>query len=267
MITELPLFYDFGPFRLDTAQHLLLREGAMVALTPKALETLLVLVRNHGRVVEKGELLKHVWPDTFVEEATLSQNVFTLRKILGGKAGSVDEYIQAVPKRGYRFVANVKEQGNAARMMAVGTTMQPAGEDQAVAIAPAITSLAVLPILDVSAEPSAKHLVDGLAEKIVNGLSAIPDLQVRACSTLVRYKRREIDPQKVGRKLRVEAILIGRVSKNGEDVTIRIELVDVRNGWQLWGECYQEKFSNIFSAQEGLARNISEQLRATLRTV
>jgi TolB-like protein len=130
----------------------------------------------------------------------------------------------------------------------------------------AITSLAVLPILDSSADPGAKHLVNGLAENIVNGLSVIPDLQVKACSTLVRYKRREINPQKVGRELGVEAILIGRVSQNGDDVIIRIELVDVRNGWQLWGKRYHEKLSNIFGAQEAIARNISKKLRSTLRT-
>jgi DNA-binding winged helix-turn-helix (wHTH) protein len=129
MSIELPL-YDFGPFRLDPTQHLPLREGSMVALTPKAFETLLLLVRNHGRVVEKDELLKCVWPDSFVGEATLAQNVFTLRKLLGGKAGSVDEYIQVVPKRGYRFVAKVEEQSGAARTDAVGTTTQPAGGDR-----------------------------------------------------------------------------------------------------------------------------------------
>src|SRR6478672_6406108 len=107
MSSTLPRFYDFGAFRLDLTERLLLRAGKTVALTPKAFETLLVLVRNSGRIVEKDELLKSVWLETFVEEATLAQNIFTVRQSLGGSEG--EQYIQTVPKRGYRFVANVTE--------------------------------------------------------------------------------------------------------------------------------------------------------------
>jgi DNA-binding winged helix-turn-helix (wHTH) protein len=72
-------FYEFGPFRLDTAERLLLRDGQHVPLTPKAFETLLILVENCGRVIDKDELLKKVWPDTFVEEVNLAKNVSYLR--------------------------------------------------------------------------------------------------------------------------------------------------------------------------------------------
>ncbi|HEX8139348.1 MAG TPA: winged helix-turn-helix domain-containing protein [Pyrinomonadaceae bacterium] len=102
-------FYEFGDFCLDTKRRVLLRrDGDPVPLTPKALETLLILVRKSGRIVEKKELLEAIWPDTFVEEATLAQNVFTLRKALGH--GRPDhQYIQTVPKYGYRFIADVRE--------------------------------------------------------------------------------------------------------------------------------------------------------------
>src|SRR6266403_354021 len=104
MSSEHARFFDFGPYRVDAIQRLLLREGIPVPLTPKALDTLLTLIRNNGRVVDKDELLKSIWPDSFVGEATLAQNIFTVRKTLGGSEG--DQYIQTVPKRGYRFVAN-----------------------------------------------------------------------------------------------------------------------------------------------------------------
>src|SRR5258707_385723 len=110
MSDRLPYLYEFGRFRVDPVQHILLRNGEPVPLSPKSFETLLVLVRSRGRLVDKNELLRCVWPDTFVEEATLAQNVFTLRKLLRrDDAGSVDEYIKTVPKRGYRFVATVTE--------------------------------------------------------------------------------------------------------------------------------------------------------------
>src|SRR5256885_1450920 len=89
--------YEFGPFRLDTADRLLLRDGEAVPLTPKAFEMLLVLVEYSGRVLGKEELMKRVWPDSFVEEANLSHHVFTLRKALGeDKSGN--QYIQTVPR-------------------------------------------------------------------------------------------------------------------------------------------------------------------------
>jgi Tol biopolymer transport system component/DNA-binding winged helix-turn-helix (wHTH) protein len=100
--------YEFGPFRLDVSERVLLREGRPVALTPKAIETLLVLVRNSGHIVDKDDLMKEVWPDVFVEEASLARNVSVLRKILR-KNASKNQYIETIPKRGYRFTADVKE--------------------------------------------------------------------------------------------------------------------------------------------------------------
>ncbi len=98
--------YEFGPFRLDAGEHLLLRDGEAVPLTPKAFDLLLALVVHHGHLLEKDELLKKVWPDTFVEEANLASNISQLRKALGdGENGQ--RYIETVPKRGYRFVSNV----------------------------------------------------------------------------------------------------------------------------------------------------------------
>jgi DNA-binding winged helix-turn-helix (wHTH) protein len=100
--------YEFGPFRLDAAEHFLLRDGEPVPLTPKAFDLLLALVKRHGHLLEKDELLTKVWPDAFVEEANLASNISQLRKALGDVENG-QRYIETVPKRGYRFVANVKE--------------------------------------------------------------------------------------------------------------------------------------------------------------
>jgi Tol biopolymer transport system component/DNA-binding winged helix-turn-helix (wHTH) protein len=98
--------YDFGPYRLDMRERVLLRAGEYIALTPKAFETLVVLVEHRGRIVDKDELLHVVWPDTFVEEATLTKTVSILRKALGENEGH--RYIDTIPKRGYRFTAEVE---------------------------------------------------------------------------------------------------------------------------------------------------------------
>ena len=101
-------FYEFGSFRLDLHERVLLRDGHPVPLTPKAFDTLLVLVENGGHIVEKDELMQKVWPDTFVEEMNLARHVSTLRKVLGDRSDD-HLYIETVAKRGYRFVASVRE--------------------------------------------------------------------------------------------------------------------------------------------------------------
>src|SRR5262245_57220827 len=100
--------YEFGPYRLDTAEQQLLRDGQPVPLTPKAFETLVALVERCGHLVGKDELMNAVWSDAFVEESNLTNNVYTLRKLLGHREDG-RSYIETVPKRGYRFTAPVKE--------------------------------------------------------------------------------------------------------------------------------------------------------------
>jgi eukaryotic-like serine/threonine-protein kinase len=115
MATEPRIVYEFGPFCMDPDKQTLLRENVVVPVTPKAFETLLVLVRRSRDVVSKEELLKEVWPDSFVEESNLSQNIFLLRKALGDTAEN-RQYIVTLPGRGYRFAASVRtvtEQGEA----------------------------------------------------------------------------------------------------------------------------------------------------------
>lgn len=108
MNVQLRKIYEFGVFRLDTAEHLLLREDKPVALNPKAFEVLLHLIGRRGHLVEKDELMREVWADSFVEEANVARTVWALRKALG-ENGNEQNYIQTVPKHGYRFVADVVE--------------------------------------------------------------------------------------------------------------------------------------------------------------
>lgn len=102
-----PCLYEFGPFRLNDAERTLSRDGRGIALSPKLFETLSALVERGGHVVSKDELIKKVWPDSFVEESSLSQNISLLRKALG-ESGQPAKYIETIPKRGYRFIAPVR---------------------------------------------------------------------------------------------------------------------------------------------------------------
>lgn len=119
------LFYEFGAFRIDVAERLLLRGGEVVPLTPKAFDTLLVLVERSGRLVEKDELMRRLWPDTFVEEANLAHNISLLRKAFGDGAGD-SKFIQTVPRRGYRWLAGVEERREAEKHSRDDETPPPA---------------------------------------------------------------------------------------------------------------------------------------------
>src|SRR5215510_9252787 len=112
MNRQLRQVYEFGPFRLDSAERILWRDGAVVPLQPKVFDLLLALLERHGRLVEKDELMQAVWPDTVVEEANLANNISILRKTLSENG---ERFIETAPKRGYRFVASVKklEEGGA----------------------------------------------------------------------------------------------------------------------------------------------------------
>src|SRR5262249_14051238 len=100
--------YEFGPFRLDTEEGQLLHDGEPVPLTHKAFEMLRVLVENNGHVVAKDDFLNKIWPETFIEEGILTVNIANLRKVLGDDR-SAHRYIETVPRRGYRFIASVRD--------------------------------------------------------------------------------------------------------------------------------------------------------------
>jgi eukaryotic-like serine/threonine-protein kinase len=125
----------------------------------------------------------------------------------------------------------------------------------------AIESIAVLPFANVSADPETEYLSDGITESIINSLSRLPNLRVMARSTLSRYRGRDIDPRVVGEELKVRAVLNGRVFHRGDSLVIKTELVDVRDGSQIWGENYNRKFADILALEEDIAREISGKLR------
>lgn len=122
----------------------------------------------------------------------------------------------------------------------------------------------MLPFVNDSADPNAEYLSDGITESVINSLSQLPKLRVMARSTVFRYKNKKADPRKVGRDLNVSAVLTGRVAHLGDMLVIGTELVDVANGWQLWGAQYNRKRADIFAVQEEIAKEISEKLRLRL---
>ena len=128
----------------------------------------------------------------------------------------------------------------------------------------AIDSLAVLPMVNASADASTEYLSDGITESLINSLSQLPKLRVMSRSSVFRYKGREADPQVVGRELKVQAVLTGRLVQHGENLSISAELVDARDNSHLWGEQYHRKLADVQDVQEDIAREITDKLRVKL---
>lgn len=253
--------FVFGQFRLDVTEHLLYRQtGEVVPLKPKAVETLELLVMQRGRLLTKTELLERLWPDAVVEESNLSQNIYLLRKVLGLTAGG-QNYIETVPKRGYRFVAEVEEIDGSGSEVIEEIALSAA---ERIAKAAPIDSLAVLPMTNESDDPNIEYLSDGITESIINRLSQLPQLKVMARSTVFQYKSRSVLPQKAARDLGVRAIVTGRVMQLGQRLIVRTELVDAATGWQIWGDQFDRASSDILEIQETIAHEISSKLQLKL---
>ena len=311
--------YEFGPFRLDTAEKLLLRDGEPVPLTPKAFETLVALVERSGHLVEKGELMKVVWSDAFVEESNLTNNVYALRKMLGqGENGR--SYIETVPKRGYRFTAPVKAlapdtvvvekrtitrvvqeetvEDDALQKHMIGarealvngrTTIQKPQASKWPWLAVAfvslfaisggifiyrsltvttsrvqIESIAVLPFKNESGNPDVEYLSDGMTETLINSLSQLPNLSVKARSAVFRYKDKMVEPQTIGTDLSVQALVMGRVVQRGDELILYLSVINAHDGNQLWGQQYNRKMTDLLALQREIARDVSGKLRERL---
>ena len=252
--------YYFGPFSLNEAEQQVLCNGEPVRLAPKAFDVLRVLIHNRGCLVTKERLLEEVWPDAFVEEANLSVNVASLRKALD--IGDECRCIETVPKRGYRFVAPVSRVTNeSVRPREEPRLSNYRSDDKRTEV---LNSIAVLPFKNEGCGLSGEYLSAGLMESITNRLSRLRGLLVMARHTVYSCHEFSINPREVGHKLGVRSVLAGRILGLGDELIIRTELVDVMKGWQLWGEQYHTRVSDILTVQQELATEISEKLKIRL---
>ncbi|HKC63130.1 MAG TPA: tetratricopeptide repeat protein [Pyrinomonadaceae bacterium] len=250
--------YEFGRFRLDVGNRILLSGDRSIHLTEKVFNILLLLVERSGHLVTKEELMEQVWPDSVVEENNLTVSMSALRKALSERHEE-SRYIETVSKRGYRFIAAVQktiDPGIVSDRQQESETHSPLGA--------ATTTLAVLPLLNVSDDPNLEYLSDGITESIINALSKLPQLKVLARSTMFRYKHADIDPLEVGRQLDAHALLAGRILHIDEKLIVKLELINIKEGSQIWGEQYKRKPADIFEVQEEISQEVSEKLKLRL---
>lgn len=267
MSTTIKHIYEFGPFRLDTKRHALLRDGDPVPLTLKSFKTLLLLVENGGDVVERTELMERVWPNAFVEDANLTQQVFTLRKVLGTDQNG-RQYVETVPKVGYRFAASVTRVPDGASNRADKNQAEACiAEGTITPLHKTVQSIAVLPLANGNKDSDTEYLSDRVTESIISNRSQLPQLRVMARSTVSQYEGSGLDPQCVGRDLNVQAVVPGRRIKL-ESLIFSLELVDVTDGTQLSGSEYKRRLSDIFEVQREISTAIIEEIanKLTMKT-
>jgi serine/threonine-protein kinase len=223
-----------------------------VRLTPKVFETLLHLVESGGRVLRKHELMDAIWPDSYVEESNLAQNIFLLRRILG-EGKNDHQYIITIPGSGYRFVARVR---------ALAATPEPNGsaftDDQT------IKSLAVLPFKPLTDTETDKSLGVRLADALITKLSSLRNIRVLSTAAVLRVNESALDPSEAGRDLGVDALLDGLYQRDGEQLRVSVQLVGVRDRLTIWAAKFDEKFTNLFAIQDSVTQQISTALELRL---
>jgi TolB-like protein/Tfp pilus assembly protein PilF len=234
--------FDFPPFRVDANRRTLVRDGLTIAVPRKAFDTLVVLLEHRGEVVPKGDLLKRVWRDSFVEENSLNQSISALRKALGDSAG-VSRYIDTVAGLGYRFVAPI------------------AAVPEPEVVRP--RKLAVLPLRTLGGGEG-EWLGIGIADTLITRLSNVRELTVRPTSSVLRYAAQECTPSEAGRALDVDAVLEGNIRRAGERVRVTVQLVSVGNGAPIWAGTFDEQFTEIFDVEDSISQRVAEALTTRL---
>jgi TolB-like protein/Tfp pilus assembly protein PilF len=242
-----PQIYEFEDFQLDKVKMLLSRRGESVFLTPRVFDTLLYFVRNPGKVLEKDELMKAIWPDSFVEENNLTQNISTLRQALGECRGE-NRFIVTVPGRGYRFAAEVK--------MDAGFGATPSADPG--------KTIAVLAFENMSADPENDYFCDGLAEELLNALAKIEGLKVAARTSAFSFKGKKASVSEIAAALGVNTIMEGSVRRSGNRLRITVQLINVADGYHVWSERYDREMQDIFDVQDEITLAVVDALKVKL---
>jgi len=289
-------FYEFGPYRLDRHARVLLRDGTIVPLTPKVLDTLLALVESRNGVVSKDELLRLVWPDSFVEEGNLAQNISVLRKALGQSPDQVT-YIETIPKRGYRFVPEVRsapavEQSTAdtppsaeVPPTTAASPVLPAPRIRIMILAavavglcliaafwylryrrpgvPQVHSIAVLPLKNLSGDPQQEYFADGITELLTEELSKALPVRVTSRTSAMLYRGTGKSLPVIARELNVDAVLEGSVVRSDSRLRVTAQLIHGQSDRHLWAETYDRELVDVLTLQMEIARAVAHEIRAS----
>ncbi len=236
----------FGPFLLDPEREMLFQDGSPVAIGRRGLLLLHALLRAHGQVVRKAELMHSAWPNAVVEESNLSVQMAALRKLFGASSERA-EWIATVQRIGYRFAGPVLVHNDASESPA---------SDEATDLARK-PSIAVLPFTNLSGDPELEFFADGIAEDIITALSRFRWFFVLARNSSFTYKGRPINVKQVARELGVRYLIEGSVRKSARRVRISAQLVDAGGGNQILANRHDFDLVDILAVQDQIAERVA----------
>jgi TolB-like protein/DNA-binding winged helix-turn-helix (wHTH) protein/Tfp pilus assembly protein PilF len=278
----------FGTFEVDLRAEELRKQGVRVKLQEQPFLVLKALLGRPGEIISREELRSQIWSaDTFVDfDNSLNTAINKLRDALGDSAEN-PRFVETVPRRGYRFLpsvsSDVKGTGSKAGAPSYTPTLERrrwvviggigcilivgligVGLSRFGSSRGPIYAIAVMPFGNTSGDPDAEYLSDGIAEGVIDKLSALSNVKVISRTSTFRYKKREIEPRKVARELGVQALVTGSLTQRGDDLWVSAELVDAREDRHLWGEEYSRKLADVASVQQEIAGAITENLQLRL---
>jgi TolB-like protein len=236
--------YRFGEVEVDVQGFRLLKGGRQVPVEPKALNLLIFLIENPHRLVERQKLIDAVWGDAFVTDHVLNRAIGLLRKLLDDDPKQ-PHYIETVPTLGYRFIADV-------------------ARDASAGIRPRAASVAVLPFVNLSADPENEFFADGITEDVIAHLAKIRSLKVISRSSVIAFKKRDRNLREISEKLGAATLLDGSVRRAGNRVRIVAQLIEGSTYQHIWADTYDRDLTDIFAIQTDVALNIANALRAEL---
>jgi TolB-like protein/Flp pilus assembly protein TadD len=240
----------FGDFELDVEAPELRRNGAAVRLQPQPLRILALLASNAARIVSREEIRSQIWGEgTFVDfDQGLNFSIRRIRSALGDDS-ETPRYIETLPRRGYRFIASVREIAPEVPLAASGKVM-----------------LAVLPFVNFTGDPDQEYFSDGLTEEMITQLGRLhPErLGVISRTSAMRYKRAESGVDQIGRELGVNYILEGSVRRAGDRVRITVQLIQVADQTHLWAESYDRELRDILALQSDVSRAVAATIHLRL---
>lgn len=249
--------YRFGPFCLDPLRRVLTNGDRPVPLASKAFDLLLVLIQHTSVALSKAELLEKVWPDTRVEEGSLSQTMFVLRKALGERPNE-HRYIVTIPGLGYRFVAPVVRE----RRDPGADPFHSPKYSSVVGGGP--RSLAVLPFTGLRTAAGDEYIELGITDALITKLSLVRQLTVRPTTAVLKYHLKGLDPLAVAGELAVDIVIQGTVQRSGERLRVAIHILRVDDGLTLWAGSFEEKLIDLFAVEDSIANQVTGALTLTL---
>jgi TolB-like protein/Tfp pilus assembly protein PilF len=248
---------------MNVAERRLLRDGLPVSLPPKVFDTLVVLIENSGHLVDRDGLMSKLWPDTFVEEATVARNISDLRKALGESSGE-GKYIETVAKAGYRFVADVRKISEGDTMLIVRRRTRSRMTVEETGSRGEFQSIAVLPFRLLAGDSGDDYLGLGVADALITRLSKIQRIMVRPTSSTVRYAGANCNPVAAGKELQVDSVLEGSIQRIDDRIRVTVQLVSVDDGASLWAEKFDEMFTDIFTVEDSISEQVAQALALEL---